>query len=102
MGLSTATVVIIVRPDCAGVVLAGIADGVSVIGCHRALVTSAPTVSKARILPVISTGHRNAWVRTCDGVSQPRVCRGLVLREWAAASSSPAVRAAMSVPLGKY
>ncbi len=28
----------------------GIADGVSVIGCHRALVASTPTVSKARIM----------------------------------------------------
>ncbi len=30
------------RASRAGVVLAGIADGVSVIGCHRALVASAP------------------------------------------------------------
>lgn len=47
------------RPTCAGVVLAGIADGVSIIGCYRTLVASAPTVSKARILPVTS----GLWAR---------------------------------------
>ena len=42
---------------CPGVALAGIAGGVSVIGCHRAFVASAPTVSKARILPDVGGLH---------------------------------------------
>ena len=60
----------------------GIADGVSVIGCHRALVASTPTVSKARIMPDLCgrTGVRRSSIWSVAGAAFGEMARAL-LRE---------------------
>jgi hypothetical protein len=48
-------------------------------------------------LPVDSGGQRNTSASACDGVLNPRVCRGRSLSSWAMASKSAWVRVRKSV-----
>ena len=51
---------------------------------------------------VSSGGHRDGVGQCCDGVIQPRVCRGRVLSERAMASRSRCVHCERSLDLGRY